>query len=80
MTTDMTEEQMSEVAAHVNAINDGFWDAWRNADVESGISYCHDSPEFTFAIEGKLLVGFADVEEVTRSTYADIARQSITIA
>ena len=78
--TEMTEQEISEVAAQVNAINDGFWNAWRDADIERGVSYYYDSPEFTFAIEGELLVGFSEVQEVTRSTYANIASQSITVA
>ena len=43
-TTELTEEQKAEIAAEVNAINAGFWDAWRATDFDQGMSYYYNSP------------------------------------
>jgi len=77
--TDLTEEQKAEIAAEVNAINIEFFDAWRQADFDRGMSYYYDSPEFAFAYEGEVHYGYAEVEARFRPGMANVASQDITM-
>ena len=76
-TTELTEEQKAEIAEEVNAIHGEFWDAWRAADYDRGVSY-FDSANLVFAYEGTVF-GFATFDEMWRPEFANIASQSITI-
>lgn len=76
-TTELTEEQKAEIAAEVNAIHAEFWDAWRAADYDRGVSYL-DSANLVFAYEGTVF-GFATFDEMWRPAFANIASQTISI-
>jgi hypothetical protein len=75
-TTELTEEQKAEVAAELNAIKADFWDAWREWDVDRGMSYYHNSPDFIWANEG-LLIGWEALNEAARA--ANLESQAIAI-
>ena len=76
---ELTDYQKSEIAAEVQLLHDQFWDAWREASVDRGLSYYLNSPEFTAALEGQLIHGYAAFEDFARSAFANVASQSITI-
>jgi hypothetical protein len=78
--TELTEEQKAVIAAEVNAIQADFWDAWTETDVDRGISFNRNSPEYTYASEGQLVVGFAQFEEIARSNNADVESMTMNIA
>jgi SnoaL-like domain/Prokaryotic membrane lipoprotein lipid attachment site len=78
-TTELTDGQKAEIAAEVNALHADFWDAWRAADVDRGLSYYPNIPEITYATDGDLFVGPSEVEDQARSWGADLASQTITI-
>ena len=78
-TTELTEEQKAEIAAEATAINEVFWDAWRAADFEQGMSYFHNSPDLTFALDGTLIHGYDGVDATFRPVFAGVVSQVITI-
>ena len=76
-TTELTEEQKAEIAAEVSAINAEWWDLWRAADIDRGMSYFYDSPDLVFAMEGALTHGYADLDAIVRTEMASVASQEI---
>ena len=76
---ELTDYQKAEIEAEVQLLHDQFWDAWRETDVTRGMSYYFDSPNFTAALEGQLIHGFAAFEELARSAFSNVTSQSITI-
>ncbi len=78
-TTELTEEQKTEIANEVNAIHAEAWDAWRAADVDRGMSYYPDSPELTYITDGQLFRGTAAVDDQSRAMFVNTASQTITI-
>ena len=77
-TTELTEEMKAEIAAEVELLHGQFWDAWRAADVDRGLSYYPDIPEAAYATEGDLFFGPSEMENQARSWGADLASQTIT--
>jgi len=78
-TTELTEEQKAEIAAEVNAINTGFWDAWRAADFDQGMSYYYNSPDLAFGFEGAVDYGYAEIDAKYRPGMTGVVSQNITI-
>ena len=76
---ELTDYQKGEIAAEVELINGQFWEAWRAVDVERGMSYYLNSPDFTVALDGQLVHGYAEFDNLARSLFANIASQSITV-
>jgi uncharacterized protein (TIGR02246 family) len=76
---ELTDYQKAEITAEVQLLHDQFWDAWREVDVDRGMSYYLNAPEFTAAVEGVLIHGYAAFDEMARSAFAHVASQSITI-
>ena len=74
----MTEEQKAKTAAEVNILHAEFWDAWRETDIERGMSYYRNSPEFTFTRNGQIINGFAALDELVKSL--NLASQVVTFA
>jgi uncharacterized protein (TIGR02246 family) len=79
-TMDFTEEQQAAIAAEVNALNAEWWDAWRAADFDRGMSYYYDSPDLAFVMQGALDFGYAEIAAKYGPGMADIASQDITVA
>ena len=79
VTNELTEEMKAEIAAEVNALNNESTNAWREADVDRGMSYYRNSPEFTFAVDGQLITGFSTFYDMAHSGFANIASQTITV-
>jgi hypothetical protein len=73
---ELTEEQKAEIVAEVNAIRADFWDAWREWDVDRGMSYYHNSPDFVWADDGELMIGWTRVNEAIQSW--SVESQAIT--
>jgi len=79
-TTELTEEQKAAIVDEVSAISAENLSAWRDADISIGMSYYHDSPDFTFALEGQLTHGFAAFGDLVDSVFANVASQTITLS
>jgi len=78
-TVELTDAEKATIADDVNAINAGFWDAWRAADFGRGMSYYYDSPDLAFAMQGVVDYGYANVDAKYRPGMADVASQTITL-
>ncbi len=80
-TTDLTEEQKTEIATEVNAAVDDLWDIFGQADYDRGIVYWEHSPNLTFAgTQGGILMGFSTLDSIYRPFFNTIASQEIDIA
>jgi len=77
-TTELKEQQKSEIAAEVNAIHAAFWDSWRETDFESGMSYYLNSPEFTFAFQGQMISGYSAFREFLEAAFTNVASQTVS--
>jgi hypothetical protein len=66
-TTELTEEQKADNAAEVNALRADFWHAWREWDVDRGMSYYRNSPDFIVANDGELIKGWNTFDEAIQS-------------
>ncbi len=76
-TIELSEERKAEISAQVNAVKADFWDAWRETDVEAGMSYYLNSPEFVFVNDGLPINGWTAVNQFAQSS--EIASQTITL-
>jgi uncharacterized protein (TIGR02246 family) len=77
-TTELSEEQKAKIEAEVNAIHNEFWDAWRETDFDRGMSYYLDSPEFTFAFQGRMISGYSGVRDFLEPAFANVASQTVS--
>jgi ketosteroid isomerase-like protein len=77
--TELTEEQKAEIAAEVSAINAVYWDAWRAADFDRGMSYFHNSPETVWGYAGNLDMGWDAIYAAYSPLFGAIASQAVTI-
>ena len=78
-TMEMTDAEKVAVADEVNAINAEFWDVWREADFDRGMSYYYNSPDLAFAMEGVVDYGYAEIDAKYRPGFASVASQTLTI-
>ena len=78
-TTDLTDTEKAAIANEVNALNAEYWDAWRAADWDRGMSYYFDSPDFVWASGGTAYFGL-DVLERLRSAFENVASQTFTFS
>jgi hypothetical protein len=76
-TTELTDELKAEIAADVSALNAEYWEAWRAADWDRGMSFYLDSPDFVWAAGGAVYFGLDALEE-TRPRFATVASQMFT--
>jgi len=76
---ELTDYQKAEIEAEVQLLHDQFWDAWRETDVTRGMFYYLNSPEFTGALEGQLVHGFAAFNDLARAAFSNVTSQAITI-
>ena len=77
-TTEISEEQKVEIAAELSTVLDTFWDVWRSADYDRGLTYWEDSPELVFAgTEGGIMMGFATFDRAFRPGFTTVASQGI---
>lgn len=76
-TMDLTEDRKAEIAADVSSRNAEFWDVWRAADWDRGMSYYFDSPDFVWAAGGAVYFGLNALKEA-RPAFATVARQTFT--
>ena len=77
-TMELTDDDKAVIADEVNAINAEFWEVWRAADFDRGVSY-FDSADFVFAYEGAVDYGLATFDAKWRPMYANVASQTITL-
>ena len=78
-TLELTEERKAEIAAEVELLHGQFWDAWRAADVDRGLSFYDNSPELTVLRDVQLIKGFSANRDRLHAGFADISSQTITI-
>jgi len=76
-TGELTDERKAEVIAEVGARNLEYWDAWRAADWDLGMSFYADTPDFIWAAGGTIVYGY-DIMEAQRGGFASIASQTYT--
>jgi len=76
VTTELTDAQNAEIAAQVNAVKADVWDAWRDWDVARVVSYYFNSPDFAWADDGQLFVGWAAFNEAVKG--GNLESQTIT--
>lgn len=74
-TTELTDAEKAAIAADVNAITSEYWDAWRAADWDRGMSYYLDSPDFVWASGGTVYFGLS-VLEGYKPAFDNVASQS----
>jgi ketosteroid isomerase-like protein len=74
---DLTEQRKAEIVAELNALDAGYWDAWRAADWDRGMAYYDDSPDFVWAAGGAVYFGLSALKEA-RPGFANVARQTFT--
>jgi hypothetical protein len=77
VTTELTEAQKTEIAAHITALNSEYWDAWRAADWDRGMGYYVNSPDFIWAAGGVVYLGYAALD-ATRPQFGYVANQTFT--
>jgi uncharacterized protein (TIGR02246 family) len=78
-TMELTDVEKAAIADEVNAVNAEFWDAWRDADFDRGMSYYYDSPDFVLAFDGAVDYGHATVDAKFRPIFASVASQTLTV-
>jgi uncharacterized protein (TIGR02246 family) len=76
---ELTDAEQAEIAAQVEAVNADWWNAWRNADFATGMSYYVDSPDLAFVMQGALDFGYAEVDAKYAPGMDGVASQDITI-
>jgi ketosteroid isomerase-like protein len=79
VTIELTDAEKAAIADEVNAINAEFWDVWREADFDQGMSYYYNSPDLVYATEGVVDYGYAEVDAKYRPGFASVASQTLTI-
>ncbi|NIM49711.1 MAG: SgcJ/EcaC family oxidoreductase [Gemmatimonadales bacterium] len=79
-TTELTEDQKAEIAGTVSAIHAEHRNAWRDADIDRGMSYFHDDPDVQFALEGAVMHGSGTIRDALEPIFEGVASQEITIA
>jgi hypothetical protein len=72
---ELTDQRKAEIAADVNARNAEYWDAWRAADWDRGITYYIDSPDFVWAAGGTVYFGLSALQE-SRPRFGSVASQT----
>ena len=76
---ELTDAEKAAIADDVNAITAEFFDVWRAADWERGMTYYYDSPEMVWAWEGVIDYGYAEVDAKYRPGFASVASQTFDI-
>jgi ketosteroid isomerase-like protein len=76
-TGQLTDQQKAEITAAVTTADAKYWDAWRAADWDRGISYYLDSPDFVWAAGGTVYYGLDALKE-TKPRFGDVASQTFT--
>jgi ketosteroid isomerase-like protein len=73
-TTTLTEQRKAEITAKVNTLNAEYWDAWRAADWDRGMTYYFDSPDFVWAAGGTAYFGKSTLEQF-KARFANVKSQ-----
>ena len=77
-TMELTDAQKAAIADTVNALHTESIDAWSAGGHHRGMADYLQTPEFTFALEGQLIHGFAALHDAADSWLANLASQTIT--
>ena len=77
-TTELTDAVKTAIADEVTAIKADFWDAWREWDVDKGMSYYRNSPDFVWADDGTLVKGWTTFNEDVQSW--SVQSQAVTLS
>ena len=67
------------MVTEITSVLDSFWDSWRAADYDRGMSFYLDSPETAFTSQGVTIVGFATINDTFRPVFEDIERQRMDL-
>lgn len=78
--TELTDYRRAEIAAEVELQHSQCTDAFRAADLNRALSYYRDSPGFAEVMDGELTSGYAAFEEYWRSTFANVASQTLRVS
>ena len=76
---ELTDAERSAIVEEITAVLDSFWDSWRAADYDRGMSFYLDSPETAFTSQGVTIVGFATIDETFRPVFVNISRQDMDL-
>jgi uncharacterized protein (TIGR02246 family) len=77
-TTELTDQQRGELAAEVELIHGQFWDTWRETDLDRGMSYYLNSPEYVFTYQGQMVSGYAAFRDLAENAFTGVASQTIS--
>ena len=78
-TAQLTDAEKAAIRDEVSAHQAEFWNAWRDADWDRGMSYYHDSPDLAFAMEGVVDYGYAEIDAKYRPNFANVASQTLAV-
>jgi hypothetical protein len=77
-TMELTDAEKATIVDEVNPIKADFWDAWRAWDVDRGMSYYRNSPDFVWADDGELVQGWTTFNEAVQSW--NVESQAVTLS
>jgi ketosteroid isomerase-like protein len=79
VTAQLTDAEKAAIEDEVSALQDEFWDRWREGDFDRAVSHYWDSPDLTIAIDGVIYHGYAEIIAKARPGYAYVESMDITI-
>lgn len=77
-TNELTQEQKAAIASEVNALHTASVDAWTRGAHHRGMFDYLQTPEFTYALEGQLVHGFAALHDASASWLTSLASRTST--
>lgn len=75
----LTDSERAAITDSVSVVLDAFWNAWRQADYEAGMSYYLNSPQTIFTGSGVTLHGYDAMFEAFQPAFVGIAQQRMDI-
>jgi uncharacterized protein (TIGR02246 family) len=76
---DLIETERRALQTEVGAVVAAFWDTWREADYEAGMSYYLDSPETVFTGSGIMIRGYDAMVETFRPAFLAVSSQEMDL-
>ena len=77
-TNELTQELKAAIEAEVDALHTGSLNAWSTGAHHRGMFHYLQTPEFTFALEGELMHGFAALHDATEPWLTNLASRTST--
>jgi ketosteroid isomerase-like protein len=75
----LTDDQRSAVEAEIDSVQTAFADAFRAADLDGGLAFFDDHPDFGFAFDAGSWSSIADVDRTFREMFDALERQEIRV-